>query len=165
MNSIETYKDSKILKERIKYNMGIVGLSLLAGDLTGKRQEKITNYFNIPNRSLTNNSIYFWSPIFLTTEFKAILEPGFKYGIAPLLVKASETLNLNQTAELFSDNPDIIGLGYIGATITLIAARALYSFKTKKPCMSPSLKSLVDNSIYGAADNISKISFKKSLFS
>ena len=164
-NSIENYKGSKILKERIKYNIGIAGLSLLAGDLTGKRQEKITNYFNITNCSLTNNSIYFWSPIFLTAEFKTILEPGFKHGIIPLLVKASETLNLNQTAEFLSDNPDIVGLGYIGVTISLIATRAVYSFKTKKPCMSPSLKSLVDNSVYGTADVISKNIIKKSLFS
>lgn len=164
-NSIEKYKDSYKLKERIKYYIGITGLSLLAGDLTGTRQEKITNYFQIPKRVLTNSSIYFWSPLFLTTEFKTILEPGFEHGVTPLLIKVSEALDFNQTAEFLSDNPNLIGLGYIGVTFSLIAARALYSFKTKKPCMSPSLKSLVDNSIYGVANSISKLSFKKSLFS
>jgi hypothetical protein len=164
-NSISRYKNSYSLKKKLKYYTGIAGLSLLMGELTGDRQEKITNYFNIPKRSLTNTSIYFWSPVFLTTEFKTILGPGFEHGITPLLVKASEVLNLNQTAEFLSDNPNTIGLGYIGIALSLIGARALYSFKTKKPCMSVSLKSVIDNSVYSVANTISESSFKKSLFS
>jgi hypothetical protein len=165
VNSINTYKNSDLLIDKIKYHVGVTGLSLLAGDLTGERQEKITNYLDINNRALTNRSIYFWSPIFLTVEFKTILEHGFKHGINPLIVKVSEMLNFQQTATFFSENPDVAGVGYVGITISLIAARAAYSFKIDKPCMSPSVKSLIDNSVYGMVDTVSKFSFKKSLFS